>query len=54
MGELQYCEQEQKYTDTSYTQNSKTVGVVVNNKKILAPQMYRLCIQQKRNIQALL
>jgi hypothetical protein len=42
------CEQEQKYTVTTYTQNLTTVGVVVGNKKIRAPQTYRLHIQQEQ------
>ncbi len=27
------CEQEQKYTDTTYTHNSRTIGVVVKNRQ---------------------
>jgi hypothetical protein len=34
--------------DTTYTQNSMTVGVVVKNKKIRAPHKYHLCIQQEQ------
>ncbi len=35
-----------KSTDTTYTQNSTIVGVVVEN-KTLAPQTFCLCIQQE-------
>jgi hypothetical protein len=31
-------------TDTSYTQNATTIGVVVENKKNWSPQAFRLCI----------
>ncbi len=42
------CEQEQKYTDTTCTQNLTTVGVVFENKKIRVPQTYCLHIQQEQ------
>jgi hypothetical protein len=45
---LTSCEQEQKYMDTTYIHNLTTVGVVVENKKIWAPQTYRLRIQQEQ------
>ncbi len=42
------CEQKQQYMDTTYTQNSTTVIVVVEIKKIWAPQTYRFHIQQEQ------
>ncbi len=42
------CKQEQKYTDTTYSHNSMTVGVVFENKKIRAPQRYHLRIQREQ------